>query len=301
MEQSERTRKIYRLTIIGAVVNLLLLIFKFVAGIVGHSSAMIADAVHSLSDFITDFIVLAFVGISSKPSDESHDFGHGKYETLATSIIGMALVAVAGGILWQGCTKVWAVCHGAVLPSPSMIAFWAAIASIVLKEGVYQMTIIGGRSLNSKALEANAWHHRSDALYSVGTALGIGGAIFLGNKWTILDPIAAIVVSFFIMRVALQLIKDSVGELLEVSIPKDTEDEIVKIATSVDGVRDVHHLQTRQIGNSYAINMHIHLDNQLTLFEAHNISTSVEQALKEKYGQETQVTIHVEPLLDPTE
>ena len=185
METSTREKEIYKVTLVGGVVNIILLLFKFIAGIIGHSSAMIADAVHSLSDFVTDIIVLVFVKISNKPQDKSHDYGHGKYETLALTIIGLALMAVAVSIIVKGAVKIAAWANGEVLEAPGKLAFWAAIVSIVLKEGVYRYSIIKARKLNSKAVEANAWHHRSDALSSIGTAVGIGGAIFLGERWTI--------------------------------------------------------------------------------------------------------------------
>ncbi len=205
-EESVRESGIYRVTLIGSVVNLLLLVFKFVAGVCGHSAAMLADAVHSLSDFVTDIIVIVFVRISSKPEDEGHDYGHGKYETLATAIIGLILLFVGFGILWNGATSIWNFWQGGELQEPGMLALWAALVSILFKELLYQYTAFKGRKLNSQAVVANAWHHRSDALSSIGTAVGIGGAILLGDRWLILDPLAAVVVSFFIMKVAIQLL-----------------------------------------------------------------------------------------------
>lgn len=174
----ERNREIYKVTLVGGVVNVLLLLFKFIAGILGHSAAMVADAVHSLSDFLTDIVVLIFVRISSKPKDKTHEYGHGKYETLAMTLIGMALLVVAIGIIYNGLTKIVSCVNGDTLKAPGMLALWAALLSIVLKEGVYRYSMVKARELNSQAVEANAWHHRSDALSSVGTAVGIGGAIF---------------------------------------------------------------------------------------------------------------------------
>ena len=162
--EMNREKEIYKVTLVGGAVNMLLLVFKFVAGVIGHSAAMIADAVHSLSDFVTDIIVLVFVKISSKPQDKSHDYGHGKYETLALTIIGVALMAVAISIIVKGAMKIASWANGETLEAPGMLAFWAAIVSIVLKEAVYRYSIIKAKKLNSKAVEANAWHHRSDAL-----------------------------------------------------------------------------------------------------------------------------------------
>lgn len=223
MTQANREREIFRVTWIGSIVNLLLLTFKFVAGIVGHSAAMVADAVHSLSDFVTDVIVILFVRISEKPQDEGHDYGHGKYETLATAIIGIILFFVGVGILYNGAISIIDTLGGKPLAKPSIWALIVAAISILAKELLYRYTILKGKLLNSQALTANAWHHRSDALSSIGTLIGIGGAICLGEQWHILDPIAAIVVSIFIMKVAVQLLKPCVDELLERSLPADIE------------------------------------------------------------------------------
>lgn len=297
-EINEKTREkgIFKVTIVGSLVNLFLVVFKFVAGFVGHSSAMIADAVHSLSDFVTDIIVLLFIRISSKPEDKDHDYGHGKYETLATAIIGAILLLVGVGILWDGGSKIIAFIKGETLSSPGMFALVAAIISILLKEILYRYTIIEGKKLNSQAVVANAWHHRSDAFSSIGTAIGIGGAILLGEHWRVLDPIAAVIVSFFIIKVAIQLIIPCLEELLEKSLPDEVEKEIVDIVTSFDGVSEPHHLRTRRIGSYYAIELHIRMDGGITLDEAHRKATAIEQKLREKYGKGTHVGIHVEPV-----
>ena len=278
---------------------MLLLVFKFVAGVLGHSSAMIADAVHSLSDFVTDIIVLVFVKISSKPQDKSHDYGHGKYETLALTIIGIALMAVAISIIVKGAMKIAAWANGEVLEAPGMLAFWAAIVSIVLKEAVYRYSIIKAKKLNSKAVEANAWHHRSDALSSIGTAVGIGGAIFLGQRWTILDPIASVVVGAFIVKVAFDLLKNGIGDLMEQSLPDKVEDEILKLVADLPGITEPHDLRTRRIGNHYAIELHILMDGDISLKEAHDKASEVEDLLRQHYGEETHVAVHVEPKENP--
>mgnify|MGYP003396978470 CR=1 FL=1 len=295
MTEQERVKGIYRVTIVGSVVNLLLVVFKFVAGLLGRSSAMIADAVHSLSDFVTDIVVIVFVNISGKPEDEDHRYGHGKYETLATVIIALALFAVGVGILVDGAKDVAAVVNGAVLPAPSMIALIAAALSIVAKELLYRYTAHVGRKLDSQAVVANGWHHRSDAFSSIGVLVGIGGAMLLGEKWRVLDPLAAIVVSAFIIKVAVDLIKPCLDELLERSLPAEVEQEIEQIILSEEGVTSPHHLRTRRIGNRYAIEVHIRMDGNLTLSEAHRITTAVEQKLKSRYGSATHVGIHTEP------
>lgn len=295
VSEAKREKEIYKVTLVGSAVNVVLLAFKFVAGIVGHSSAMIADAVHSLSDFVTDVIVLVFVKISSKPKDKTHDYGHGKYETLALTIIGIALMAVAIGIIVNGATKIALWLDGAELEAPKMLAFWAAIVSIVLKEAVYQYSIIKAKSLNSKAVEANAWHHRSDALSSIGTAIGIGGAIFFGQKWTILDPIASVVVGAFIVKVAYGLLKNGIGDLMEQSLPENIEEEIIALVAKLPGVYEPHDLRTRRIGNRYAIELHILMDGDISLKEAHDKASEIEDLLRGRYGEGTHVAVHVEP------
>lgn len=290
-----REKGIYKVTIIGSIVNFILLVFKFIAGIAGHSAAMVADAVHSLSDFVTDIVVIVFVKISGKPQDESHDYGHGKYETLATAIIGVVLFAVGIGVLVNSVTGVVNAFNGKVLEAPSMIALVAAAVSIVFKELLFQYTVHKGKTLDSKAVVANAWHHRSDAFSSIGTLIGIAGAIFLGEKWRVLDPIAAFFVSVFIIKVAVDLIKPCIDELLEKSLSKEVEDKILAIVTAFPEVDSPHHLRTRRIGNNIAIEIHIRMDGTMSLKAAHDITKKIESAVKEEFGPETHIGIHMEP------
>ena len=296
LDKRTREKEIYKVTLVGSFVNFLLVIFKFLAGIAGHSAAMLADAVHSLSDFITDVVVILFVRISNKPVDKSHDYGHGKYETLATALIGMALLGVGFGILWNGVTEILAFLRGEQLRQPGMLALVAAIISILLKEILYQYTVRIGKKYHSQVVIANAWHHRSDALSSIGTAVGIGGAILLGPHWAVLDPVAAVAVSFFIMKVSIQLLIPCVDELLEKSLPESVEQEIEQIVLSFEGVSEPHHLRTRRIGNNYAIEIHVRMDGRISLHKAHETATDIEHKLKEKFGEDTHVGIHVEPI-----
>ncbi len=291
----ERNKEIYKVTMVGGAVNVVLLLFKFVAGIVGHSAAMVADAVHSLSDFVTDVIVLVFVHISGKPKDKSHDYGHGKFETLAMTVIGLALLAVAVGIVYSGMTKIIDWANGTDLEAPGMLALWAALLSIVLKEGVYRYSMVKARELNSQAVEANAWHHRSDALSSLGTAIGIGGAIFLGKRWTVLDPIASVVVGMFIVKVAIDLLRRGIGDLMEQSLPDAVEEEMLQMVGAIPGVVEPHNLRTRRIGNHYAIELHIRMDGDISLRESHDKASEVEDMLRNRYGEDTHVAVHVEP------
>lgn len=292
---NSREKEIYKVTLVGSVGNMALLTFKFIAGIVGHSSAMIADAVHSLSDFITDIIVILFVRISAKPQDESHEYGHGKFETIASFVIGLALVAAATGIIFSGGMKLAKWLEGEQLEAPGKLALWAALLSILVKEGLYHYTVRKGKTLHSQAVEANAWHHRSDALSSIGAAIGIGGAILLGNRWTVLDPLASVVVGAMLVKVAVGLLKTSIGELTECSLPEDTENEIVQIIQSYPNVYEPHNLRTRRIGNRIAIEAHVRMNGDITLTEAHNRATDIEHQLKSRFGKSTHVTIHMEP------
>ena len=292
----QREQSIYRVTIAGSIINAVLLAFKFTAGILGGSAAMIADAVHSLSDFMTDIVVLLFVKLGNKPQDEDHDYGHGKYETLATALIGIALMGVGAMICYNGLTKTWAVINGEQLKSPGMIAFIAAIVSIALKEWAYRFTEKVGREVSSQAVRANAWHHRSDALSSIGTAFGIGGAILLGAQWAVLDPLAAIIVSFFILKAAYGLIVQATNELLEGSLPEDVEAQMVALAAEEEGVADIHNLRTRRLGNKIAIEMHVRMPGEMSLYEAHEKATRIEKRLREQFGEPAHIALHLEPL-----
>lgn len=290
-----RVQRITRITVFGTIVNTLLLAFKFLAGILGGSAAMLADAVHSLSDFLTDIVVLVFVKISNRPADRKHSYGYGKYETLATLCIGIALLAVGIGIAVDGVEKIIQVCNGETLAQPGWIAFWAAIASIALKELTYWLTIRVAKQVDSEALRANAWHHRSDALSSIGTGLGIGGAILLGQRWTILDPIAALVVSVFIVLTALRLTYGAIGEFLEQSLPEENENEIRAIVAADKELSELHHLCTRRLGNRVAIEMHLRMPGNTPLTIAHKHASAIEQQLKQRFGDQTHINIHLEP------
>ena len=292
----DRQKETYRVTIAGSIINILLLAFKFAAGILGHSAAMIADAIHSLTDFVTDAIVLVFVRLGSKPTDRDHDYGHGKYETLASAIIGVSLLVVGMMICYSGVTKTYHAMCGEPLQQPGFIALAAAVASVVLKEWAYRFTVRVGRRCHSEAVVANAWHHRSDALSSVGTTVGIGGAIILGEKWAVLDPLTAIVVSFFIMKAAWSVLSKAVDELTDGSLPKEMEDEIESIVSEDKEVSVVHNLCTRRIGNRIAIEMHVRMPGETSLYVAHRHATEIEQRLKQRFGADTHISIHLEPV-----
>ena len=290
-----REKQIYKVTAVGSVVNILLTAFKFVAGIFGRSSAMVADAVHSLSDLLTDIIVVAFVRTASKPGDHTHEYGHGKFETLATLIVGCILVLAGIGIMVACIKDCIAFIHGEIGARPHIIALIAAVLSIVLKEGVFRYTISRGRKIDSPILIANAMHHRSDAFSSVAILIGVAGALFLGQKGIILDPIAAILVSFYICKSGYEVVKPSIDELLEKSLSQETEKEIRRILRSVPGIEGVHKLKTRKIGNKIAIEAHAEMDGKMSLEDAHRIATAAENKLKKHFGSKTHVGIHMEP------
>lgn len=291
-----RKRAIYRVTFVGLVVNLVLSLLKLAAGVVGRSGAMVADAVHSFSDLATDIVVIAFARISAKPRDTDHDYGHGKYETLATIIISIALGVVGAGILVNSIRGIRTVIDGGLLPRPGAVALVAAVVSILVKEILYRYTVRVGRRIDSPSVVANAWHHRSDALSSLGTFLGIGCAFFLGDKWRIADPIAALIVSVFIFKIAFDLIRTGLGELLEQSLPEEVEKEILGIVAANPRVREPHNLRTRRIGAAIAIEVHVRMDGKMTVEESHELTVDIEQRLRERFGEGTMIAIHVEPV-----
>lgn len=292
----KREQYISHVTLTGSVINLLLLIFKFIAGFLGHSSAMIADAAHSLSDFASDIIVLLCIRVSVRPEDEDHSYGHGKFETLASVAIGLILLITGFGLFWSGLDSIMEYLKGGQLPEPTWLALSAALVSILVKEALYHYTAYAARKLSSDTLKANAWHHRSDALSSIATVIGIGGAMAGGERWLVLDPLAACLISLFIIIMALSLMKPGLGELMERSLPQADKDRISEIITSTPGVMAYHHLRTRRMGTNRAVEAHIKLDGNISLTHAHDIASDIEKRLKEEFGPHTHVGIHMEPV-----
>ena len=290
-----RTNKITFVTLVGSVVNAALTAFKIVAGVIGHSAAMVADGVHSLSDLLSDVVVLVFVRISGKGRDKNHDYGHGKFETFATLIISLMLLVVGANLMSSGIASIKKILGGESVEAPGMIALWAALLSIVSKEILYRYTAVQGRKLDSPMMVANAWHHRSDALSSVGSLLGIGGAILLGDKFVILDPLAGCVISIFIIVMAVRMSIPAIKELLDVSLPDEMEDEIERTAKGVPGVVDLHELKTRREGPGIVLEGHLVLHSDISLEQAHSISKQVELALRDRFGDSTQISLHLEP------
>ncbi|MEG1622967.1 MAG: cation diffusion facilitator family transporter [Alistipes sp.] len=296
VQATQRTKTIYRVTLIGFVVNLVLSVAKLFAGIVGRSGAMVADAVHSVSDLATDVVVLVFARISSKPKDEDHDYGHGKYETLATIIISLALAAVGTGILINSIQAIVSITHGVIPPRPGMIALLAAVISILSKEALYWYTVLAARRVESPSMIANAWHHRSDAFSSVGTLIGIGCAYFLGDQWRVADPIAALIVAVFIFKIAFNLTRMGIQELLEKSLPAEMESEIIQIVSTNPEIQGPHNLRTRRIGANIAIEVHVRVDGTMSVVHSHILTVDIEHRLRARFGQDTMIAIHVEPI-----
>lgn len=294
-----REKQITRVTLIGSIVNLILTAIKITAGVVGKSGAMIADGIHSLSDLASDIVVLIFVPIAGKAKDKDHQYGHGKFETLATLIVSLILMVVAIRLVASSAKSIISALSRNILPKPGYIALAAAIISIVSKEILYQYTALVARRTNSSVCKANAWHHRSDALSSIGSLLGIGGAVILGNKWTILDPVAAVIIGLMILFVAIKMAKAPIEELMEKSLDEKTEKEITDIILATEGVQNMHNLKTRRNGQSKIIDCHIRVKRTISIVEAHDIATNVEKNLKQKFGNETQTSIHIEPEKEP--
>lgn len=292
MNSTEKT--VLKVTLWSIVVNILLTVLKFLVGFMGKSSAMIADAAHSLSDIATDITVLLFFKIHTKPSDNNHNYGHGKYETLAVIIISIFLFSTGIGICMEGVNKIWDSYHGNPITQPSSVTFYIALLSILIKELMYRVTVIAGKKHKSSLLTSNAWHHRSDALSSIGVALGIGGSILLGEAWLILDPIAAIVVGILIIQVSFKIFIPGINELLEKALPQSTQKEILNIIQNVEGVKNPHALRTRKIGGYFAVDLHVYLQADLTIEEGHSIVLKVEEALLQHYP-EIKLNIHVDP------
>lgn len=290
-----RTKDIQKITLWGAFCNIALTIVKFVAGILGGSTAMLADAVHSASDLVTDIIVIVFTRISGKGKDKGHDYGHGKFETLATVVVSLMLLVVGAEMIKSSYQQIRSAVEGNPLPAPEMIALWAAVISIISKEFLYQWTVKVGKRLSSPVVIANAWHHRTDALSSVGSLIGIAGAIALGGEWTILDPLVGAVISIVIIVMAVKMSIPALAELTEASLPEKTEQKMLEIIRSVEGVRGVHELKTRLCGHYCIADFHIVVDPETTILESHETTVIIERKLREEFGEETQINIHVEP------
>ena len=293
-EASRRNREEKRCTLVGMTSDVCLSALKIATGFIGHSSAILADGIHSISDTVTDALVYAMVRLSGKGFDERYRYGRGKFETLAAFLISIILVVVALGLMTEGVKDVWAAMQGETLERPHNIALIVGIIAVIVKEGLYHYTRFKGKKTNSSALKVYAWHHRADALSTAATLLGVAGAMFLGERWRVLDPIAAIAVSVLILVLAYRLGRPAVEELLEVSLPKDEQDKISDIVTHVPGVKAFHNMRTRRNGNLRVVDIHIKVDGDLDVNKAHDITREIESLLSEALG-DVMTNIHVEP------
>lgn len=291
---SRRNREEKRCTLVGMASDVCLSAVKIASGIFGHSSAILADGIHSISDTVTDALVYAMVRLSGKGVSERYRYGRGKFETLAAFLISLILVVVALGLMSEGVQDVWGAIQGETLERPHRIALIVGIIAVIVKEGLYHYTRIKGRSTGSSALKAYAWHHRADALSTAATLLGVAGAMFLGERWRVLDPIAAVAVSILILVLAYRLGRPAVEELLEVSLPREERDTIATIVNNTAGVKAFHNLRTRRNGNLRVVDIHIKVEGDLTVARSHEITRDIEQQLTDALG-EVMTNIHVEP------
>ena len=278
----------------GMMSDICLSALKITTGFIGHSSAILADGIHSISDTVTDALVYTMVRLSGKGFDERYRYGRGKFETLAAFLISIILVVVALGLMTEGVKDVWTALHGGTLERPHLLALVVGIIAVIIKEGLYHYTRIKGHKTGSSALKAYAWHHRADALSTAATLLGVAGAMFLGEQWRVLDPLAAIAVSVLILVLAYRMGRPAVEELLEVSLPKDEQDRIAAIVNGTPGVKAFHNLRTRRNGSLRVVDIHIKVDGDMSVNESHSITRTIEQKLTEALG-EVLTNIHVEP------
>lgn len=284
------------ITLVGALVNVLLILLKFFAGIFGNSQALIADAVHSVSDLFTDAIVLLGLRVGRKAPDEEHPFGHGRIETLASAIVGVALIATA---LYLGVDAALNIYRHTEY-HPTNLALIGAGVSIALKEALYHYTVRIGRRIKSQLIIANAWHHRSDSLSSIAVFMGVAGAR-INPSWHILDSFAAVLVSFFIIRVGLEILRDCLREFTDTAPPPEILHKISDCTRSVEGVLDMHDLRVRTSGGMWQMETHIVVNGQLTVFEGHRIAKAVESCLAEEIEDFDRIIVHVDPAIEEKE
>ncbi|MBR5085192.1 MAG: cation transporter [Prevotella sp.] len=294
----DKSEVIFRTTLRSAVLNVLLTIFKYVAGFLGHSAAMIADATHSLSDLITDIIVLVFSKSKVREKDERYDYGRGRIENLITIIVGFVILAIGISVCYHGIAKIVRYAQGEVIEKPGYIALIAAIISMVVKEWAFRFTFRTAQKTKTIAVTSNAWQHRSDAFSSFVTAICIGCAIFFSEKLRILDLVAVLLVGLFIAREAIHLIVDASNILLDKSLPNETEELITKITMEEEGVNGVRDVLTRQIGRDLAVEVYITISGNDTVRQAHERMLSIEKRLQEQFGEDTYVNVHFEPAED---
>ena len=274
---------------VGIVCNAALTVFKLVAGIVAHSSAMVADAVHSASDILGSLIVMIGAIFSHKAADASHPYGHEKLECIASILLGNILVLVGAAIGYAGVMK---IVRGETLAAPGVLALIAAVVSIGVKEGLYWYTIAAAKRIRSVSLKAEAWHHRSDALSSIGALVGIAGARM---GYPILDAIASLVICIFIEKAAIDIFKDAINKMVDKACDDETEHEMYECVMKNESVRGVDLLRTRTFGNKIYVDIEIRVDGKLTLWEAHAIAESVHDSVETEFSKVKHIMVHVNP------
>ena len=282
-----------KVTLLGIFVNAFLILLKFFAGIFGGSQALIADAVHSVSDLFTDAVVLLGIRMGRKPPDEEHHFGHARIETLASAIVGLALIATG---LYLGIEASFNI-YRHTEHHPTELALIAAGVSIAFKEALYRYTVLIGRRIKSQLILANAWHHRSDAFSSVAVLLGVTGA-FINPSWHILDAFAALIVSFFIIKVGLDILGKTLREFTDTAPRPEIIERLMRLSRAVEGVLDAHDLRVRTSGGFYQAEIHIVVDGQLTVVEGHRIAKTVERCLAAEMDELDRVIVHVDPAIE---
>jgi len=290
VDEASKEKILRRVTWAGLFVNLVLSAIKFAAGIFGRSQALVADAIHSLTDLTTDIAVLAGSHYWLRPPDENHPYGHRRLETLVTVFIGVMLIAAGIGIGWKAISTL----HQKHAAPPGWIAVLAALVSIACKESLYRWTAITGRRIKSPALAANAWHHRTDAFSSIPVLVAVAGAR-LFPTWSFLDHVGAVVVSIFILHASIKIIWPSLGELIDVGAPMETQKKIREIAHRNKGVLQVHDIRTRYISASVQVDLHIVVDGCITVREGHNIADDVRNRITGEIPEVLDVVVHVDP------
>ncbi len=294
--RSPDVKEINKVTLVAILVNLSLSGIKISAGLFGNSRALFADGLHSLSDFSTDIVAYLGARLGKKPPDDYHNYGYGKYESLSTLIISLFLGFVAVQIFIDGLESILSVIRGGTIEPPSWLAFAAALASIALNEGLFRYALSVGKKIQSDSIIANAWHHRSDGWTSVGALVGIGGAILLGGEWAVLDPVAALIVSLLVLKIAIQTFLPAIRELMDFSVDQKLLDQIYSTIEQHKEIQEYHNLRSRKVSGKIILEFHILLDGNFSLKKSHDIADTLEEELKDLLGKNAIITIHIEPV-----
>ncbi len=291
----DRYKATRNVTLVGLVVNVFLSLAQLIGGFFTHSQALIADGIHTLSDLASDVVVLVAAKMASKDADDDHPYGHGRFETVATVILGLALAGVAVGI---GMSAIGRLMNPERLTQPAPLALLFATLAIISKEGLYHYTMAVANRINSKMLKANAWHHRSDAISSVLVALGVAGSVFLEIPW--LDSAAAVLVAGMIFYMGARLILDSTMELVDTALDVEKTAEIKNFIGAIEGVEHMHLLRTRKMGNTVLADVHLQVNSYLSVSEGHFIAENVIHKLRKKFPEMHDITVHIDPEDDET-